>query len=209
MVLIKICGLKREDDIRFVNEYMPDFVGFVFAQSSRQVSAEQVLALTSSLDSRIKKVGVFVNEKIDSLCEIVLKCCLNAIQLHGDESPEYVEDLKKKLLALKLCGVEIWKAIRVKDESSLYELEKFNVNAFVLDTFAEGKYGGAGKVFDWELALKAKKYGNIILAGGLKSENVREAITKVQPFAVDVSSGVESEGLKDKSKIYNFINQVR
>lgn len=209
MTKIKICGIKRIEDVQYVNKYLPDYIGFVFAQSKRRVTVNQVVILRNELDSRIKTVGVFVNEDIDKLIETVTKCKLNCIQLHGDENGEYIEKLKYSLNLHGAKEVEIWKAIRVKDESSILLLESFKVEAFVLDTFVEGAYGGVGKVFDWNLAKLAKAYGKIIVAGGLSIDNVSDAVESVRPYGVDVSSNVETDGYKDESKIRCFIEKVR
>lgn len=204
MTKIKICGLKRIEDVQYVNKYLPDYIGFVFAESKRKVTMEQAAELREGLDSRIKAVGVFVNESLDKVVEITDKCRLDAIQLHGDEDGLYVEKLKGSIKS-----VEIWKAIRVKDESSLLLLDEYKVDAFVLDAFVEGVYGGVGKVFDWKLAKLAKEYGRIIVAGGLSVDNVSDAVDLVMPYGVDVSSNVETDGVKDELKIQGFIEKVR
>lgn len=209
MTKIKICGLKRIEDIQYVNKYLPDYIGFVFAQSKRRVTLEQVMKLRNDLDLRIKTVGVFVNEDIDKVIEIGMKCRLDCLQLHGDEDETYVENLKDLLNAHSVNDVEIWKAIRVKDESSIALLKSFKVDAFVLDTYVEGVYGGVGKVFDWSLAKLAKAYGKIFVAGGLNIENVRVVVEDVSPYGVDVSGGVETDGCKDESKICSFVEKVK
>ena len=208
MTRIKICGLKRVEDILYVNRYLPHYIGFVFAESKRRVSAEQVRVLKQKLDPRIKTVGVFVNEAIDKIVEIVDECGLNCIQIHGDETPQYVNNLRERLDPHLAEGVEIWKAIRIKDESSLNLLNSYKVDAFVLDTFVEGAYGGAGKVFDWKLASLAESYGRIFIAGGMSPENVADAVKSIKPYGVDVSSGVETEGFKDGFKIRQFVDEV-
>lgn len=209
MTKIKICGLKRIEDIQYVNKYLPDYIGFVFAESKRRVTVEQVMKLRNELDIRIKTVGVFVNEDIDKVIEISKKCRLNCLQLHGDEDETYVENLKNLLNSHLVKDVEIWKAIRVKDESSIAMLNSYRVDAFVLDTFVEGAYGGVGKVFDWSLAKLAKPYGKIFVAGGLNIENVRAVVEAVSPYGVDVSGGVETDGCKDESKICSFVEKVK
>jgi phosphoribosylanthranilate isomerase len=204
MVKVKICGLRREIDIEYVNMHKPDYIGFIFAESKRQVDPEEIKRITKTLDSRIKKAGVFVNESLENMIKTIENCGLNIVQLHGGESCKLIDKLRKKAK-----HVELWKAVRVKDEESLKELEDYSVDAFLLDAYVEGFYGGLGKTFDWNLAVQAKKYGKIILAGGLNLENIQEAIRLVQPFAVDISSGVETEGFKDESKIKKFIYSVR
>lgn len=210
MTKIKICGIKRIEDIHYVNKCLPDYIGFVFAESKRRVSVEQVRKLKKDLDTRIKTVGVFVNEDIEKTVEISTACGLDCIQLHGDEDPQYLNTLRNSLNSNPSGnGVEIWKAVRVKDESSILLLKLYKVEAFVLDAFVEGSYGGAGKLFDWNLANLAKTYGKIFLAGGLNVDNVSNAVESVSPHGVDVSSGVETDGRKDESKIQCFMNKVR
>jgi len=209
MTKIKICGIKRFEDVQYVNKYLPDYIGFVFAKSKRRVTVDQVIELKQKLDPHIKTVGVFVNEDIDKLIEIAKRCRLNCIQLHGDENGQYVEMLKNSLTAHDLEDIEIWKAIRVKDESSIALLKAYNVDAFILDTFVEGVYGGVGKVFDWKLAKLSKAYGKIFVAGGLTIDNVSDAVEYVAPYGVDVSSGVETDGCKDEAKIRSFMEKVK
>ena len=202
MTEVKICGVTRECDIDWLNRYLPDYAGFVFAESKRKISPENAEKLIKKLDKKIKKVGVFVNADKEEIIKIADYCHLDIIQLHGDEEPEYILELNQKLKNKK---IEIWKAIRVKDKESINSMKDFTPDVFVLDTYIKGSYGGAGKKFNWGLALEGKKYGKIILAGGLNKENVEEAIKTVKPFAVDVSSGVESDGRKDEKKIKDFI----
>jgi phosphoribosylanthranilate isomerase len=205
MPKVKICGIRRKDDISFVNKYLPEFIGFIFADSKRKIKPEDAKALLENLDKRIKTVGVFVNEDIKTVVETAEICNLNVVQIHGDEDINYINDLKSELGT----KIEIWKAIRVKDEKSLSSFKQFNVNAILLDTYSTDGYGGSGKVFDWHLAAEAGKQGKIVLAGGLNKNNIREAINVVMPYVLDVSSGVETDGFKDEGKIRGFINMVR
>lgn len=209
MTGIKICGLRRKEDIEYVNRYLPEFIGFIFAKSKRQITMETARLLRDALSPRIKAVGVFVNEDVMKISEIARYSRLDCIQLHGDESPEYIDKIKSILPEEDKKRIEIWKAIRVKDEKSLKTMGTFNVNAFLLDAYVEGSYGGAGNMFDWQLASVAAKSERIILAGGLSPQNVKTAVARVKPFAVDVSSGVETEGFKDENKVRDFIDMVR
>jgi phosphoribosylanthranilate isomerase len=204
MIKVKICGLRREIDIEYVNRQKPDYIGFIFAESKRRIEPKEASRISTSLDRRIKKAGVFVNEKFENIVETVGICGLDIVQIHGDETTEFISRLKEEI-----NGVEVWKAIRVKDEESIKILETYQADAFLLDAYVEGSYGGAGKSFDWNLASLAKKYGKIILAGGLNLSNITEAVRIVQPFAVDTSSGVETEGFKDEEKIKSFVYSVR
>lgn len=204
MVNIKICGIRRKEDVQYVNEFLPEYVGFVFAKSKRQVSTDEAFELSKTIDNNIKTVGVFVDAEIDFIIEAIKRCGLNVVQLHGNESVQYV----KKLKSLIPHEMNIWKAIKA-DEKEIAKCKKYDVDAFLIDAFTKDSFGGSGKVFDWELALCAKRYGRIIVAGGLNEKNVEEAIGKTMPYAVDVSSGVEINGVKDREKIRNFIYKIR
>lgn len=209
MTLVKICGLKRMEDIMYVNRYLPQYVGFVFAESKRRVTSEQVKGLRQKLDPAIKAVGVFVNEAVERIIEIVEECSLDCIQLHGDETVKYVDTLRE---ALKWHpsgpGVEIWKAIRVRDESYVNLLNLYKADVFLLDAFVEGAYGGAGKAFDLKLASLAKDFHKIFIAGGMNLVNVADVVKAARPYGIDVSSGVETEGFKDELKIKQFIDEI-
>lgn len=206
--MVKICGISRNADIEYVNRYLPEYVGFVFADSKRMIAPEKASALISYLHDSVGKAGVFVNEQIARVADISAICGLDIIQLHGDETPQYVRELKQ-LLLMKRPGIKIWKALRVKGTEVLGSIHGYNVDGFVLDAYVDRVYGGAGKTFDWEVAVEARRFGTIILAGGLVPENVCEAIRLVNPFAVDVSSGVETAGVKDEVKIRSFIYNAR
>lgn len=209
MAKVKICGIRRHEDICYVNRFIPEYIGFVFAESKRKVSKDQAKMLISALDRRIKKVGVFVNEKPENIIEITRLCRLDKIQLHGDESPEYLKVLQASLKLNFNEAIGIWKAIRIRGKDSIKSIPEYKAEAFLLDTYVENSYGGVGKTFDWSLAAELREKYKIILAGGLSIKNVREAIQVVQPYAVDVSSSIETEGFKDENKIRNFIIAAR
>ncbi len=145
-------------------------------------------------------VGVFVNEREDKIREILASTGIQAIQFHGDESPEFCQRF----------GGRVIKAFQVKDKESLKNMAHYRVGAFLLDSYKDGIRGGTGVAFDWHLAVVAKTFGKVILAGGLTPENVSEAVKLVQPYGVDVTGGVEKEkGIKDHAKIKRFITEVR
>jgi phosphoribosylanthranilate isomerase len=202
MTRVKICGITGIKDASAAVKAGADALGFVFfSKSPRSVSPDRAKEIIASLPPFTTSVGVFVNEDKSMVKEIVSYAGLDIIQLHGNESPEY-------------CSFEekIIKAIRVKELSDLEPLKKFNtVSAFLLDTYSPDKLGGTGQAFNWEIAVEAKKFGRIILAGGLTPENVEEAISFVQPYGVDVSSGVEGpvKGQKDQDKLKSFIKRAR
>jgi phosphoribosylanthranilate isomerase len=178
-----------------------DALGFNFVPDTpRFVKPDQVAAIVAELPPFITTVGVFASKDAAKLSTIANQCRLDAIQLHADVTPEFCRNLDRRVI----------KAVRVKDESSLSILSDYDVNAFLLDAYVEGMMGGTGHVFDWDLALKAKNYGQIIVAGGLNPDNVAQAVRHVKPYAVDVSSGVESQpGRKDPDKVRKFIDAVR
>lgn len=201
MVKVKICGITTKEDALWALECGADALGFVFYNKSpRYIEPGDVKTIISSLPPFATTVGVFVNEDFNEIRDIAYLTGITVIQLHGDESPSYCNLIEGKLI----------KAIRVKNEKSIELLKKYDVDAFLLDSFDKESYGGSGLTFDWKLATKAKQYGRIILAGGLALDNVEEAVKKVVPYGVDVSSGVEkSPGVKDKKKVKEFILKAK
>jgi phosphoribosylanthranilate isomerase len=184
MVKVKICGITNPYDASKAVELGVDALGFVFTPSPRRVSPQMVRHIISALPAPVQKMGVFVDEDIATVRDIVAYCGLDLIQLHGAESPEFCRELMPRTV----------KSIRVKDESSLLTMRPYmgKVRALLLDTYQKGIKGGTGKVFDWSLAAKAGEFGvPIILSGGLKPSNVKKAISAVKPHAVDANSGVE------------------
>lgn len=197
MVKVKFCGIKRIEDIDICNELMPDYVGFIFCdKSKRYIKSSDAKTLKEKLDKNIKMVGVFVNEKLDKIVEIVNEGIIDLVQLHGDEDDEYIRNLREKV------NVPIIKAFKISDKCDIINVEKCIANYVLLDSGA-----GTGKTFDWELIKKVKR--DYFLAGGLDVNNVAEAIGKLKPFAVDVSSGIETDGFKDKNKMSEFIRRIR
>ena len=193
---IKICGLRSMADIEIVNECLPDFAGFVFAPSKRQVSISEAKCMIERLNNSITPVGVFVNAEIEEITQAV-KAGIRVVQLHGDE--KYIDRLKS-------LPIQIWKTIKVHDEN-VNILE--NVDAVLLDSYNEKMQGGTGQTFNWDIVQRLKINKPIILAGGLNERNVSRAITITNPYCVDVSSGVETDGKKDKDKVKMFCGKVR
>lgn len=211
MTKIKICGLSRIEDIEYVNELLPDYAGFVFAKSKRQVALEKAEILIKKLNRDIKTVGVFVNEDILTVKNIADKLKLKVIQFHGSEDAEYLSNFN---------GFTVWKAVSIKAEENnlpsiteyqkeIDKTDKYDAEAVLLDSSVKGAKGGTGVNFDWDIIPKLNINKKLILAGGLSVVNVKEAVLKVQPYAVDISSGVETDGVKDFNKIKNFIERVR
>ncbi|EGW39962.1 phosphoribosylanthranilate isomerase [Desulfosporosinus sp. OT] len=185
---IKICGLFRDIDIDYVNEAMPDFMGFVFAKSRRQVSMKWAETVRPKLRSEIKPVGVFVNEPIANVAKLLNDNTIEIAQLHGDENENYIQELRS------LTNKPIIKAVRVLSHVDIENAQHSVADFLLLDNGA----GGTGKSFDWSLVSKVEK--PFFLAGGLNSDNIEQAIAATSPYAVDLSSGVETDGLKDRKK---------
>ena len=196
MVKVKVCGLSRMEDIDYVNELKPDYAGFVFAQSKRQVAAEYARQLVEKLDRDIRAVGVFVNEDIAVVKELADYVGLEVLQFHGSETPEYVK---------AFSGITVWRAACIKGPENLEPLGRYEVDALLLDSSS----AGSGQCFNWDIIKGYKPEKPIILAGGLDSSNIASAIAEVRPYGVDVSSGVETGGLKDYKKIRKFIDKAR
>ncbi len=201
MSKIKICGLKRPEDIKMVNDYEPDYGGFVFAGTKRRIDFDTAKELRSLMDPNIQAVGVFVNEKIDFIESLCQENIIQLVQLHGDEGEDYIQELKKRVSA------PLIKAIRVKSAGQVLEAEKLPVDFLLLDAYVEGAYGGSGVTFDKTLIPELEK--PYFLAGGLTAENVLERMEGLSPYGVDVSSGVESMGFKDEEKIRAFIYKIQ
>ncbi|KYH33035.1 phosphoribosylanthranilate isomerase [Neomoorella mulderi] len=201
MVRVKICGIRSYEEARLVLDAGVDTLGFVFARSPRQVNPETAREIIMKLPPFTTTVGVFVNEPRYSLMEIASFCRLDVLQLHGDEPPEYCHGLSQRVI----------KAFRVRDASFIQAMDSYpEVQGFLLDAYVPGVAGGSGRTFNWELAKDAVARGRpIILAGGLTPENVSTAIRTVRPYAVDVASGVETNGRKDPVKIVSFLRAVR
>lgn len=208
MSRLKICGLKRPEDIDYVNEHLPDYIGFVFAKSARQVTDGQALELKKRLEPGILSVGVFVNGEMDRIVSLLEAGIIDLIQLHGQESIGYVKRLQKETgrLRTKERG-RIIKAIRVL---TLEDVEKgldYPADYLLFDTYKKGQYGGSGECFDWQLLKGIDR--PFFLAGGLKAENIENALEMVNPYCLDLSSGVETAGVKDAKKIKNVVEKVR
>ena len=199
MTRVKVCGLTNQEDARAAAEFGADALGVILAPSPRQVKPEQVLEIFNGLPPFVLKVGVFVNEELDRIKKIRDYCRLDAIQLHGAETEEFIDAL----------GGRVIKGLKMKPDTAL-DLSSFSNAALLLDAYVPGRAGGTGQVFDWNLAVEPARYRPIILAGGLVPENVREAVQKVRPYAVDVSSGIEYKpGRKDHDKLERFIRHAK
>lgn len=200
MTLVKICGLQEVEHVRAAVDAGADAIGFVFADSRRQVTLSQAQRMTAVVPQDVLKIGVFVNETIEHIEKCAKEVPLDYVQLHGDESIEYVNSI----------SVPVIKAFSISSKEDVQNALTYEVDLYLFDTPSIEFRGGSGKTFDWgllnsEIPLKEK----VILAGGLNAENVRVAIQTVRPYMVDVSSGVETDQRKDESKIRAFIRAVR
>jgi phosphoribosylanthranilate isomerase len=203
-VKVKICGITNWADARRAVAEGADFLGFNFyASSPRYVAPAKAGNIVRRLPKKVLTVGVFVNESEPKMLEIARTVGLDALQLHGDETPAVVARLKRSFPVIK--------AIRVKKSPAALQLRRFKAaTALLLDGFDAHRRGGTGKSFDWEIARQARQYGRIFLAGGLTPENIGEAIRAVQPYAVDVCSGVEARpGKKDPSLVKSLMRAAK
>lgn len=202
MVRVKICGITNLEDALLAAALGADALGFIFyPPSPRSVEPEAAKNIIAQLPPLVTTVGVFVDEDAATVKKLAARVGLDWLQLHGRETPEYCRNLERRII----------KAFRIRDEDSLTGLGAYQgvVQALLLDTYKKGQVGGTGETFNWDLAKKAKPYGSIILAGGLTSGNVAQAIMAAQPQAVDVASGVEAApGKKDPEKLRAFFKKV-
>ena len=201
MTAVKICGISKMDELSGIREGKPDYMGLVFAPSKRQVTPDQAAQLVKGLDASILRVGVFVNKKVTKLLEIAEHVSLDIIQLHGDESPDDCSNIKKE-------GYQVWKSFSIKEPGDLEQTKEYLVDGYLLDASGPLR-GGNGVTFPWEWVRDLSVKGNLILAGGLHSDNVQEAIETVKPDVLDLSSGVEENGMKSGMKICEVIEKVR
>jgi phosphoribosylanthranilate isomerase len=203
MVRIKICGITNLEDALLAADLGADALGFIFyPQSPRQVAPESARAIIAQLPPLVTTVGVFVDEDAAAVRDLAVRVGLDWVQLHGRESSDYCRSLGRRVI----------KGFRVQDQHSLLALAAYRgaAQALLLDTYKKGQIGGTGATFNWALAREARKYGPIILAGGLTPDNVVQAIAAARPQAVDVASGVEAApGKKDPEKLKRFFTAVR
>ena len=197
MTKIKFCGLTRICDTEAVNELKPEFIGFVFAEKSKRfITADKASELKRRLSPCIKAVGVFVNERAENVARLLAQNVIDIAQLHGDENDEYIKELRR------LTDKPIIRAFRIKSEQDIAAAQKSAADFILLDSGA-----GGGERFDWSLIKNVKR--PYFLAGGLTAENAGLAVEQLQPYAVDTSSGIETDGLKDKNKMSAFVAAVR
>ena len=213
MQKIKLCGMMKPWDIEYANRVKPDFVGFIFANTRRKISAAQAKQFREALDAEIPAVGVFVNEDISVITSLVQNGCIDLIQLHGEEDADYIRRLRE------VCDVPVIKAVKVQTVEQIRQAAALPVDYLLLDTYRKGVLGGTGEAFDWELLREAKAaagdtaegelFGKpYFLAGGLHAGNLREAAA-LGSYGLDVSSGIETDGSKDFTKMVEVMELVR
>ena len=214
---VKMCGISKVETIPAVVEAKPDYMGLVFAPSKRQVTVDQAKTLVEELhkqytkrynngaeqsnNDEIKTVGVFVNETLDNLVSIATETNLDAVQLHGDEDEAFIQSLKER------TNVEVWKAVQIRSAADAEAWIDSSADMLLFDAYHKDERGGTGEVFDWSFLDEFER--PFMLAGGIDSTNVARAIRTVRPYGIDISSGIETEGVKDNEKITAFTNIVR
>lgn len=202
-MFIKICGITNREDAQNAVAFGADALGFVFADSPRRITPKNAKEIIAGIKGMALAAGIFVDEPAAKVEDAAGYCGLDIIQLHGDESPSYCANIKAD---------RIIKAFRVKDERSLNTIKGYEgVFAYLLDAFSADRYGGTGRTFDWNIAVRAKALGKpLILSGGLNLGNIREAIKAVRPYGVDISSSIESvPGKKDKALMERIIEEIK
>ena len=210
MPKVKMCGISKVETIPAIIDAKPDYMGLVFAPSKRQVTVDQAKTLVEELHKQyavrynsktIKTVGVFVNETIENLLKIAEEVKLDVIQLHGDEDESFIQILKEQ------SNVEVWKAVQVRSAADAEKWIDSSADMLLFDAYHKDERGGTGEVFDWSSLDEFER--PFMLAGGIDSTNVARAIRTVRPYGIDISSGIETEGVKDDEKMKAFTNSVR
>ena len=204
MSVLKICGNRRRQDIQYLNEFQPDFAGFILSGGfGRSIVTGTFYELKSYLAPGIRTVGVFVNEPLDEIVRCGYHDELDAIQLHGNEDAAYIRSLRG------IFGGEIWKAVRVRTPEDIAQADRLDVDALVLDSFSAQSVGGTGELAPWDIIVKNRPVKPFLLAGGITPENAAQAVAEVLPWGVDCSSGVETDKCKDKAKIRALTEAVK
>jgi len=199
MTRIKICGLTSPEEIGYANELLPDYAGFVFAPSRRRITIDQAVVLRLALSPAVRSVGVFVNEEISVIKK--LRGVLHLVQIHGDEDEAYLRALKKEV------GLPVIRAVRVRSAEDIQKALAIPADYILFDAYSPAGYGGTGVTFGWELVAGFPR--PFFLAGGLDGDNAADAVQAAAPFCVDLSSGAETDGKKDRQKMQKIISAVR
>lgn len=201
---VKFCGMRRVKDIEYANECRPDYVGFILSEGfKRSVDFGTFYELNTYLDKDIKRTGVFVNEPIENILHCAYNESLDVIQLHGGEDEKYIGKLRKHFSG------EIWKAVRAKSPEDIEREQKKSCDKLLIDSFSENAYGGTGKRINTEIVKNAEITKPFFIAGGITAENVSEIVRDVRPYGIDLSSGIETDGFKDFSKMKNIMRILK
>lgn len=199
---VKICGLRRFEDIEYVNEFLPDYAGFIFApKSKRYIALDFALKLKNKLNKKIKSVGVFVNENIENIKKIADLKIIDLIQLHGDEDNLFIEKVKNT------TNLPVIKAFRADGQLKI-NMQYSNADFFLIDSAVKNSFGGTGISFDWSI-IPLEYKNKIFLAGGLNALNIKQSIETINPYCLDINSGVETDGFKDKIKIKEVFEIIK
>lgn len=204
MIKIKICGIRRPEDVIVLNQLMPDYAGFVFADSKRQISVREAERLSEMMDRNITRVGVFAGQSPEFIAELLNAGIIHRAQLHGDENQEYRIELKKRIR--KPENRKLILAYRINTKKDIRSINIEEEDDLLLDSGITAS-GGSGLTFDWSVTDGMNR--SFFLAGGLNEKNIASAVKQVRPWAVDVSSGVETDGYKDPEKMHRFISELR
>lgn len=197
-MIIKFCGIRRLEDIRAVNRTRPDLAGFILVKGrKRYISPEKVCELRRELDPSVKAVGVFIDEDIEEVRKLLSEGIIDIAQLHGNESDEYIRELKSS------TGATVIKAIGIRNADDVRRAEASPADLVIVDSPG----GGTGSTFDWDLLQKIER--PYILAGGINADNITEAVERLHPYGVDVSSGIETDGFKDEDKMKAFMALIK
>ena len=202
---IKICGIKRSEDVGFANLFMPDYIGFILSKGyKRTVKIDDAKFLAAKADLKIKKVGVFVDMPAKNVASVADYTGIDIIQLHGEnEDNDYINELRK------YTDKENWNVFKVKNEEEVLKAEKSIADMILLDTYSEKIAGGTGKKVDTDIILKSGLSRNFVLAGGIDNDNISDILSEIKPFCIDVSSGTETDGVKDPQKMADIIRKIR
>ncbi|MDO5560294.1 MAG: phosphoribosylanthranilate isomerase [Oscillospiraceae bacterium] len=199
---LKLCGIRSSEDIEYMNEFRPDYIGYVFAPSPRRITPKHARKLNKKLAIGIRSAGVFVNEPVDELIDAVKISGVDVIQLHGDETREYISELRK------LTDKKIWKAVRVRDSSDIVRADMFGADALVLDSYSRSRYGGTGKTSDWDVISNIRISTPFFMAGGIDTSNLSNCVSEIDPYGIDISGGIETDGHKDHEKIKQIMKII-
>ncbi|MDO4168110.1 MAG: phosphoribosylanthranilate isomerase [Eubacteriales bacterium] len=204
---IKVCGLRRMEDVDYVNVWKPDYIGFILAEGfRRQITPAQAERLAERLDTQIQRVGVFVNQPVAFVSDLLDRGIIQWAQLHGEEDETYIQSLREACQN-RGCQAGILKAVRVRTAEDIRQAQGYTADYLLLDAWSAKGAGGNGKTFDWSLINQVNR--PFFLAGGLGPDNVAEAIRTVRPYGVDASSSLETDGYKDLDKVKQFITAAR